>query len=401
VLELRDALAAGEGAEGLECCRRPQAGDRRPPEGDEGLLSAPDELAKLRWHADGPWDADGRPVSDCTTLMPCKGAVWGSALALGDRQLLDCSSPFRDEGFAEHRPGPAGAQSAWICFIFAWLERLRACAPASSSTGAGATREDEGARYKAKIRSLHSGLSEANIPMKELATMGRDNLEALVDAVCEGTLASNELADILAGSMRFTYAAVCFLRGAVSAAVQQRIEESSAVLEQPGALTPQDLRSICRRHVEPLADTAHPEVHALVFDTLADELGLAVNVLGLRGGGGRLSFPLHHARGSRSAGGEINMGIDIGGGQSRCCVLYRDEGRAACPHFQRIRQWASRNALRLADRREPHRGARPRYPPRRGPQGSRGNTRAPGTAEHESTAVYSPAPEPLHGQGGR
>lgn len=168
---------------------------------------------------------------------------------------------------------------------------------------------------------------------------GCQNLLAILDALCDTDrpFTSNELADVLAGSMRFSCALIAFLRAVASRAMQEKPEAASRIIGHSSTLGAQDLRGLCSRHVEPLGAPPAQVANAM-FNALAEEFDVCIKFHGYPSLANMASFPQGQSSCDRAT---LFIGHFSRAGQACFAILYPKLQRDRCPHFADIRRWAS------------------------------------------------------------
>eukprot|EP00193_Tetraselmis_chui_P017197 CAMPEP_0177777414 /NCGR_PEP_ID=MMETSP0491_2-20121128/15351_1 /TAXON_ID=63592 /ORGANISM="Tetraselmis chuii, Strain PLY429" /LENGTH=239 /DNA_ID=CAMNT_0019296505 /DNA_START=568 /DNA_END=1287 /DNA_ORIENTATION=+ len=196
--------------------------------------------------------------------------------------------------------------------------------------------------------------------------MGHENLGALIDELCnedENEFPCNELADVLAGSLRFTSSVVCFLRAAASARLCNQPEHYCSLLRS-GISNMSTLVNHCMQSVEPIGvEPAHGTIDA-VLEALASQLHVSVELRDFPSIGNFALYPLDEAeRNGFNKRTHLHLGYNKAA--SRFFVLYKSSGQGF-PHYSRVRAWAARRAMRgLGNRKALLSRGCMSYPPQR------------------------------------
>eukprot|EP00873_Tetraselmis_striata_P022624 jgi/Tetstr1/442888/TSEL_030951.t1 len=314
VFDYRLELYASEDSSITGTCPRtspnkdPTRSDRwRKMKAKKMYLGAKREVKQLRWHR-GKYDDLGRATVDATERMPCKGALMRTCTRVGDREVICVKHP--------------RGQLADV--------------------------------YISQIKRMHSNTQPSNFLTADLINMGCDNLTAIIQELCneEERVTSNELTDVLAASLRFTFSMICFLRAAVSARMISHPEHYCSLLRS-GVTNMSSLTRHCKQQVEPIGiEPEHGNIDAML-EALTAELRVGVHLQDFPTPGGSALFPLDAATRAK-LGAPVHLGYDQGSHRVGAKAELRTAAQAdkvAC------NLWASRGDLdRAVDfAREPRR----------------------------------------------
>jgi len=328
-----------------------------------------------------------------------QGALMRTCTRVGDREVICVKHPrlkhLVERGYDEIRTVPTTGNSLVLCVLFTWLERLLdtpLSVGAVDQTAADTHNDSQhgpGPRgqladvYISQIKRMHSNTQPSNFLTADLINMGCDNLTAIIQELCneEERVTSNELTDVLAASLRFTFSMICFLRAAVSARMISHPEHYCSLLRS-GVTNMSSLTRHCKQQVEPIGiEPEHGNIDAML-EALTAELRVGVHLQDFPTPGGSALFPLDAATRAK-LGATVHLGYDQG--SHRFFVLYRTPSQCS-PHYSRMRAWASKRAAEgMGGKRKPFKAASAGYPPNKGSDPA---------ANEFPTAASWPATEP-------